>query len=111
MNPTTDIVFSLTWILLLIWAIRSVSKGWSIDTNRPSGMWTTKVTKVQHPEMVDVKPGQELMGVTFEERPTSCDLEEYQALQARIEELKLQLDPDDEDDDDDDGDVPALLKR
>ena len=51
------------------------------------------------------------MGVTFEERPRSCDLEEYQALQARIEELKLQLDPDDEDDDDDDGDVPALLKR
>ena len=52
------------------------------------------------------------MGVNFEERPTSCDLEEYQALQARIEELKLQLDPDDEDDDDDeDGDVPALLKR
>ena len=111
MNPITDIVFSLTWILLLIWAIRSVSKGWSIDTSRPSGMWTTKVTKVQHPEMVDVKPGEELMGVTFEERPTSCDLEEYQALQERIEELKLQLDPDDEDDDeDDDGDVPALLK-
>ena len=59
--------------------------------------------------MVDVKPGEELMGVTFEERPTSCDLEEYQALQARIEELKLQLE-DDEDEDDDDGDVPALLK-
>ena len=110
MNPVTDIVFSLTWILLLIWAIRSISKGWSVDYNRPSGMWTTKVTKVQHPEMVDVKPGTELMGVNFEERPTSCDLEEYQALQDRIEELKLQLE-DDEDDDDDDGDVPALLKR
>ena len=111
MNPLTDIVFSITWILLLVWAIRSMSKGWSVNVNRPSGMWTTKVTKVQHPEMVDVKPGTELMGVNFEERPTSCDLEEYQALQARIEELKLQLDPDDEDDDDDDGDVPALLKR
>ena len=111
MNPITDIVFSITWILLLVWAIRSMSKGFSVASNRPSGMWTTKVTKVQHPEMIDVKPGEELMGVTFEERPTSCDLEEYQALQARIEELKLQLDPDDEDDDDDDGDVPALLKR
>ena len=114
MNPITDLVFSLTWILLFFFAIRSIVKGWSIareDTTRPSGMWTTKVTKVQHPEMVDVKPGEELMGVTFEERPTSCDLEEYQALQERIEELKLQLDPDDEDDDDDDGDVPALLKR
>ena len=113
MNPITDIVFSLTWILLLIWAIRSLSKGWNAmpqNNTRPSGMWTTKVTKVQHPEMIDVKPGTELMGVNFEERPTSCDLEEYQALQDRIEELKLQLE-DDEDDDDDDGDVPALLKR
>ena len=112
MNPVTDIVFSITWILLLVWAIRSMSKGFSVASNRPSGMWTTRVTKVQHPEMVDVKPGTELMGVNFEERPTSCDLEEYQALQARIEELRLELDPDDEDDDDDDdGDVPALLKR
>ena len=114
MNPLTDLIFSLTWIILFAFAIRSIVRGWrfaSQDTARPSGMWTTKVTKVQHPEMVDVKPGEELMGVTFEERPTSCDLEEYQALQARIEELKLQLDPDDEDDDDDDdGDVPALLK-
>ena len=109
MNPITDIVFSITWILLLVWAIRSMSKGFSVASNRPSGMWTTKVTKVQHPEMVDVKPGTELMGVNFEERPTSCDLEEYQALQDRIEELKLQLE--DDDDDDDDGDVPALLKR
>tara|TARA_A200000159_G_C7297019_1_gene328298 strand:- start:619 stop:957 length:339 start_codon:yes stop_codon:yes gene_type:complete len=112
MNPVTDIVFSLTWILLLIWAIRSISKGWSVDSNRPSGMWTTQVKKAVHPEMEGVKPGTELMGVSFEEKPTSCDLEEYQALQERIEELKLQLDPDDEDDeDDDDGDVPALLKR
>ena len=91
MNPVTDIVFSLTWILLLIWAFRSMSRGCSVDSNRPSGMWTTKVTKVQHPEMIDVKPGTELMGVIFEERPTSCDLEEYQALQDIIEELKLQL--------------------
>ena len=110
MNPVTDIVFSITWILLLVWAIRSMSKGFSVASNKPSGMWTTKVTKIQHPEMVDVKPGTELMGVNFEEKPTSCDLEEYRALQDRIEELKLQLEDDDEDDDDD-GDVPALLKR
>ena len=113
MNPITDLVFSLTWILLFFFAIRSIVKGWSIareDTARPNGMWTTKVTKVQHPEMVDVKPGEELMGVTFEERPTSCDLEEYQALQERIEELKLQLDPDEDDDeDDDDGDIVVRL--
>ena len=72
---------------------------------------TRQVTKAPHPELTDVKPGTELMGVSFDEKPTSCDLEEYQALQARIEELKSQLNPDDEDDDDDDGDVPALIKR
>ena len=106
MNPITDLVFSLTWILLFFFAIRSIVKGWSIareDTARPNGMWTTKVTKVQHPEMVDVKPGEELMGVTFD-KPNSCDLEEYKALQERIEELKLELEGE-EDDDDDDGDI------
>ena len=43
------------------------------------------------------------MGVTFD-KPNSCDLEEYKALQKRIEELKLELEVDDEEDDDD-GDI------
>ena len=30
MNPVTDIVFSLTWVLLFAFAIRSIVKGWSI---------------------------------------------------------------------------------
>ena len=112
MNPLTDIVFTATWLLLLVWAIRSMSKGWtSMDTNRPSGMWTTKVTRPMHPEMKDVKPGTELMGVNFEEKPTSCDLEEYQALQARIEELKSELEDPWDDEDDDDGDVPAIVRK
>ena len=107
MNPVTDIVFSLTWVLLFAFAIRSIVKGWSMmseDTARPNGMWTTRVTKVQHPEMADVKPGEELMGVTFD-KPNSCDLEEYKALQERIEELKLELEGEEDDDDDDDGDI------
>ena len=108
MNPITDIVFSLTWILLLIWAIRSASKGWNAmpqNNTRPSGMWTTQVKKAVHPEMEGVKPGEELMGVTFDQK-TSCSLEEYQALQKRIEELKIELAmEEDEDDEDDDGDI------
>ena len=100
MNPITDIVFSITWVLLLVWAIRSISKGWNIKSNSNiNGMWTTKVTKVQHPEMVGVKPGEELMGVTFSNR--SCDLEDYKDLQERIEQLKEEL----EDEEDDDGDI------
>ena len=104
MNPITDIVFSITWVLLLVWAIRTMSKGWNQvnNLNRPSGIWTTKVTKVQHPEMIDVKPGEELMGVTFGNR--SCDLEDYKDLQERIEQLKEELE-----DEDDDGDIVVRL--
>tara|TARA_A100000164_G_C21650595_1_gene650141 strand:+ start:113 stop:424 length:312 start_codon:yes stop_codon:yes gene_type:complete len=99
MNPITDIVFSITWVLLLVWAIRTISRGWNIKSNSNiNGMWTTKVTKVQHPEMVGVKPGEELMGVTFSNR--SCDLEDYKDLQERIEQLKEELE-----DEDDDGDI------
>ena len=108
MNPVTDIVFSITWVLLLVWAIRSIVRGWrfvSQDTARPRGMWTTQVTRRIHPEMIDVQPGEELMGVTFD-KPSSCDLEEYKALQERIKELKSELEVnDDDDDDDDDGDI------
>jgi hypothetical protein len=103
MNPITDIVFSITWVLLLVWAIRTISRGWNIKSNSNiNGMWTTKVTKVQHPEMIDVKPGEELMGVTFGNR--SCDLEDYKDLQERIEQLKEELE-----DEDDDGDIVVRL--
>ena len=113
MDTFSLILFLVTSLSLLAGALWLM---WSAGTSEPmrnyrTGTWTTQVVKRVHPEMEGVEPGTELMGVNFEEKPTSCDLEEYQALQARIEELKLQLDPDDEDDDDDDGDVPALLKR
>ena len=111
MNPVTDIVFSLTWILLLVWAVRSVISGWrskpvrDFNAGRLSGTWTTEVKKPVHPEMVGVEPGEKLMGVTFD-RKDSCDIEEYKDLQARIEELRAELEGDDDDDeDDDDGDV------
>ena len=107
MNPVTDIVFSLTWVLLFAFAIRAIVKGWSMmseDTARPNGMWTTKVTRPMHPEMKDVQPGEELMGVTFDQK-TSCSLEEYQALQKRIEELKIELLMEEDEEEDDDGDI------
>ena len=55
--------------------------------------------------MEGVEPGTELMGVNFDEKPTSCDLEEYKDLQARIEQLRDELGGDDEEEDDDGGDV------
>ena len=105
MNPITDIVFSITWILLLVWAVRSIISGWrskpvrDFNAGRLSGTWTTEVKKPVHPEMVGVEPGEKLMGVTFD-RKDSCDLEEYKDLQARIEELRAELEGDDEEDDD-----------
>ena len=109
MNPITDIVFTLTWVLLLVWAIRTMSRGWSkpvrdYNAGRLTGEWTTEVKKPVHPEMKDVKPGTELMGVNFEQK-TECDLEEYKDLQARINALKEELGGDEEEDDGDDGDV------
>ena len=112
MNPVTDIVFSITWVLLLVWAIRSMARGWSKPVrDYNAGTWTTQVTKRIHPEMEGVEPGEELLGVTFQ--PKSCDLEEYKDLQNRIEELKSELEDPwiDDDDDDADGDVPALIKQ
>jgi len=104
MNPVTDILFAVIWFGLLFWAIRSIIKGWSMLRDpQPfkgymQGEWTTEVKKPVHPEMVDVEPGEQLLGVTFNQK-TECDLEEYRALQKRIEELKLELESDDEDDD------------
>ena len=114
MNPITDIVFTLTWFLLLVWAIRSMAQGWSkpvrdYNAGRLTGEWTTEVKKPVHPEMKDVQPGTELMGVNFESK-SSCDLDEYKDLQARIEILRAELEGEDDDEDDDGGDV-AISRR
>ena len=108
MNPVVDIVFTLTWVLLLVWAVRTMAQGWSKPVrDYNSSTWTTQVTKRVHPEMKDVEPGTELLGVNFDQK-TSCDLEEYKDLQARIEVLRAELEEEDDDDDDDGGDVVAL---
>ena len=69
-----------------------------------------KVTKRVHPEMQDVEPGTELMGVNFEQK-TECDLEEYKDLQARIDALRAELEGEDEDEDEDDGGGDVIISR
>tara|TARA_B100000287_G_C20166109_1_gene596272 strand:+ start:244 stop:549 length:306 start_codon:yes stop_codon:yes gene_type:complete len=101
MNPFTDLLFTISWFVLLVWAIRSMARGWNLMTQP---MRKNDI----HPEMRDVKEGEQLLGVTFEKK-TSCDLDEYQDLQNRINQLKSELE--DPWDDDDDGDVPAVVKR
>ena len=110
MNPVTDILFAIAWFVLLFWGIRSIVKGWAMMREPEpfkgymQGEWTTEVTKRVHPEMQDVEPGEKLLGVTFQQKK-ECDLEEYKALQKRIEELKIELEMEDDDEEDDDGDI------
>ena len=110
MNPIFDIIFTITWVGALVYAIRMMADAATskpvrdYNAGRLTGEWTTEVKKPVHPEMKDVKPGTELMGVNFEQK-TECDLEEYKDLQARINALKEELEGDDEEEDDDDGDV------
>ena len=114
MNDFSVIIFLIISLSLLGGALWLM---WSAGTSKPvrdynagrlTGEWTTEVKKPVHPEMKDVKPGTELMGVNFEQK-TECDLEEYRDLQARIDALRQELEGEDEDDDDDEGgDVVAL---
>ena len=110
MNPLTDFIFIASWVALLVVAVSFIINGFrsksvkDFNACRVSGEWTTEVSKPVHPEMIDVKPGTELMGVNFEKK-TECDLEEYRALQDRIQELKSELEDPWDDEDDDDGDI------
>ena len=56
------------------------------------------VKRPVHPELLEVKPGDELMVVNFKEQDQSDPI--YKSLQERIDELT-----EEEDEDDDDGDV------
>ena len=102
MNPLTDFIFTVTWFALLVFAIRSIIRGWSISKDIPMQGYSVEkktVTKVPHPEMADVQHGDELLVVKFGKEEKKDPL--LQSLENRITELN---DPW-EDEDDDDGDV------
>ena len=104
------ILFVASWIILLILAVRLIARGWSAATDLGSGKFvetSRTVTRPPHPEMMEVKPGDELMVVQFtpddEFTDKVVDGMLQQSLKDRIEEL------DDNDDDDDGGAlVPAV---
>ena len=116
MNPITDLIFSLTWIVLFIFAIRTMLRGWNINKESIEQGYSVEkrtVTKMPHPEMADVKNGDELLVVNFTEPEKEMDprfkLDSpelhnlgdplHKSLQDRIEELN------EDEEDDDDGDV------
>ena len=103
------LIFVVTWIVLLIYAVRLISNGWSAASDLGSGKFVESsktVTRPPHPEMMEVKPGDELMVVKFtpddEFTDKVVDGMLQQSLKDRIEEL--------DDDDDDEGGalVPAV---
>tara|TARA_Y100001973_G_C5181260_1_gene325063 strand:- start:92 stop:439 length:348 start_codon:yes stop_codon:yes gene_type:complete len=115
MNPVTNTLFLVIWFGLLFWAIKTIAQGWNLFSNNSNSSTDFRfsenkrtVTKSIHPEMRDVKQGDELMVVNFGSK--ACDIDEYNQLQERIKELQSKLE-DSMDDDDDDGDIPALLKK
>ena len=103
------ILFVASWIILLILALRMIARGWSAASDLGSGKFVESsrtVTRPPHPEMMEVKPGDELMVVKFtpddEFADKVVDGMLQQSLKDRIEEL--------DDDDDDEGGalVPAV---
>ena len=107
MNPITDLIFTLSWFILLIWAIRSMAKGMAIDPKEIKYTESKKqVTKPPHPELAEVKPGDELLVVSFtpddEFNRKVIDGFLQQSLKDRIDELV------EDDEDDDDGGAPVL---
>ena len=111
MDDLSALLFLVVSISLLggaVWLMVSAANSRPVrdfNAGRLTGTWSTQVVKPVHPEMKDVEPGEQLMGVTFQPKEvTECDIEQYRSLQARIDALKAEL-TDDEDDEDDDGDI------
>ena len=104
MNPFTDMLFTLIWLFLLVWAIRTMIRGYSAYTppsNTGYSVEKKTVTKIPHPEMAEVKQGDELLVVKFGEEELKDPL--LQSLQERIDTIDLEQE--EEEEDDDDGDV------
>ena len=95
-------------IFLFIQALRLMSGGFRAAQELSTPVVEKRqVTRAIHPEMADVKNGDELMVVNFQQVPQDPML---QSLKDRIDSGPEIDDPWDDDEDDGDGDVPALLK-
>ena len=94
-------IFIFSWLILLVLAVRLIVRGWSAASELGGRQYvdegTRYVTRVQHPEMAEVKPGDELMVVNFKKPRSEDPL--LRSLEDRIDELK------NANDDDDDGDI------
>ena len=96
-------------IFLFIQALRLMSGGFRAAQELSTPVVEKRqVTRAIHPEMADVKNGDELMVVNFQRAVSDPML---QSLKDRIDSGPEIDEPWDDDDDDGDGDVPAKLIR
>jgi len=105
-------MFALIYIAISIFlfyqALRLMSGGFKAAQELSTPVVEKRqVTRTIHPEMADVKQGDELMVVNFQKAVPDPML---QSLKNRIDNGPQIDDPWDDDEDDGDGDVPALLK-
>jgi len=115
-------IFITTWIALFIIAVRIMVRGWKAASELGGKQFINEqkryVTRTIHPEMRDLKEGDELLIVNFNEPEKETDprfkLDSpelhnlgdplQKSLRDRINELN-------NDDEDDDGDVPSIVRR
>ena len=117
------VIFIISWFVLLFYAVRLIAKGWTAASELGGKQFINEekryVTRTVHPEMRDLKEGDELLIVNFNEPEKETDprfkldspelhnLDPLQkSLRDRINELN-----NDEDEDDDDGNVPTVVRR
>ena len=105
-------MFALIYIAISIYlfynALRLMSGGFKAAQELSTPVVEKRqVTRAIHPEMADVKQGDELMVVNFRQTPTDPMLK---SLKDRLDNGPQIDDPWDDKDDEGDGDIPALLK-
>lgn len=106
-------MFALIYIAISIFlfyrALRLMSGGFQAAQELSTPVVEKRqVTRAIHPEMKDVKEGDELMVVNFQQVPKDPML---QSLKKRLDNGPEIDDPWDDKDDDGDGDVPAVVRR
>ena len=116
-------IFITTWIALFVIAIRTILRGWKAASELGGKQFINEkkryVTRTIHPEMADVKQGDELLVVNFDEPEKETDprfkldspeLHNLDPLQKSLRDRIKELNEDD-DEDDDDGNVPSIARR
>ena len=116
------VIFIISWFVLLFYAVRLIAKGWSAASELGGKQFINEekryVTKTIHPEMRDLKEGDELLIVNFNEPKKETDprfkldspeLQNLDPLQKSLRDRINELN--NNDDEDDDGNVPAVVRR